>query len=102
MRKKLPTRRASTNEDFIHNGMEYTMTIGEYEDGKPGEVFVSAKKCDTAVDHIAKDCSVILSHSLQHGIDMNLIAKSMMADENQEPASVAGVAVRKLVELSAT
>ncbi len=100
MRKKLPNRRGSTTEDFIHNGMEYTITIGEYEDGKPGEVFVAAKKCDTAVDHIAKDCSVILSHAMQHGIQLNLVAKSMMTNEAQEPASIAGVAVKKLVELT--
>ena len=101
MRTKLPSRRNSITEDFVHNGMEYIMTIGEHENGKPGEVFVTAKKCDTAIDHIAKDCSVILSHSLQHGIDMKLLAKSMMTDENLEPASVAGVAIKRLVELTA-
>ena len=40
-RKRLPDRRQSETLDLWHGGQRYHVTIGQYGDGRPGEVFAA-------------------------------------------------------------
>ena len=39
-RERLPDRRQAETADLWHGGRRYHLTVGEYPDGSPGEVFV--------------------------------------------------------------
>ena len=39
-RKRLPDRRQAETVDLHYGGQRFHLTIGEYDDGRPGEVFL--------------------------------------------------------------
>ena len=39
-RECLPDRRQSETVDLWHGGKRFQLTVGEYNDGRPGEVFI--------------------------------------------------------------
>ncbi len=39
-RERLPDRRQSETVDLWHGGKRFHLTVGEYNDGRPGEVFI--------------------------------------------------------------
>ena len=43
-RERLPTRRQCETINLHYNGQRYHLTIGEYDDGRPGEVFLHGAK----------------------------------------------------------
>lgn len=94
-RDALPPRRASETFDFVHSvpghqGINYIATIGFYDDGRPGEVFLNAEKLTTDLDIAARDSAILLSYALQFGADPASIALSMARDEEGRPLGVMG------------
>ena len=67
MRETLPNRRPSRTFEFEHGGHRFTATVGLGTDGKPAEVFLSAGKAGTGIEHAARDLAVVTSLALQHG-----------------------------------
>ena len=43
-RERLPNRRQAETLDLWHGGQRYHFTVGEYPDGRPGEVFIHGAK----------------------------------------------------------
>ena len=56
--------------------------------------------CGQAVEAIARDGAVILSLALQYGADLQNIKSAITRDEQGEPASIVGVVVDRLTEIS--
>lgn len=94
-REVLPQRRASDTFEFeyinqSYMSFKYRATIGFYDDGRPGEVFLSAAKLTTDMDIAARDAAILLSYAIQHRADPRSISTSMTRDPDGRPMCVIG------------
>ena len=97
-RRPLPYRRACENFSIQIPGLNrhVTMTVGFYVDGTPGEVFVSDVKAGTHADAMTRDCAILLSLCMQHGVPVQTIANAITRDPDGAPSSVIGVLIDHL------
>ena len=90
-RERLPDRRQSETLDLWHGGKRYHLTIGEYPDGSPGEVFIHGAKPGSDTDLLYDDVGVLISRLLQHGDDPVALAAGLgKLGNGQGPASLVG------------
>lgn len=89
-RESLPQRRQSATTTLEHGGHAYEVTVGRYQDGRPGEIFVNGGKTPEATQQVASDAAVILSVALQYGTPAGAFAKSMPRFDSGEPYTVIG------------
>ena len=75
-RQRLPDRRAATTVDLEHGGSRFTVTIGFYPDGRPGEVFTHGIRTGSGLDALLADACVLLSCLMQYGVEPAQIASS--------------------------
>jgi hypothetical protein len=92
-RERLPDRRAADSFQLEHGGQRFTVTIGFYPDGRPGEVFVHGIRTGSALDALLADACVVVSILMQHGVEPRELAASMGRLGNAEPASVIGAVI---------
>jgi ribonucleoside-diphosphate reductase alpha chain len=71
MRSTLPSTRRSVTHKFWINGTEGYLTVGLFEDGSPGEIFMKVSKEGTVVSGLIQGFCRAFSLSLQHGLDLN-------------------------------
>ena len=64
-RERLPDRRQSVLLGLEHQGVRYSLGIGFFENGKPGELFISGARTGSDVDGLLADLEVLLSRALQ-------------------------------------
>ena len=72
-RRTLPQRRASETFDLRFWNQTFTVTVGFYADGTPGEVFIDGGKTGQDIQSTARDAAVVLSLALQHGTPIETI-----------------------------
>jgi len=70
VRERLPRRRKSTTFAFRVADCEGYVTVGEYEDGRPGEVFIKVAKQGSTLAGIMDAFSISISLGLQHGVPL--------------------------------
>jgi ribonucleoside-diphosphate reductase alpha chain len=70
VRERLPRRRISTTFSFRVADCEGYVTVGEYEDGRPGEVFIKVSKQGSTLAGIMDAFSISVSLGLQHGVPL--------------------------------
>jgi ribonucleoside-diphosphate reductase alpha chain len=70
IRERLPRRRASRTCAFRVADCEGYVTVGEYEDGRPGEVFIKVSKQGSTLAGIMDAFSISISLGLQHGVPL--------------------------------
>ena len=98
-RDRLPARRQSETVDLWHGGQRYHVTVGQYPDGRVGEVFLSGAKSGSDVDGLCADVGVLVSRLLQHGDTSASMASGMgRLGDRKTPASFAGAVVDLLVK----
>ncbi len=66
------------------------MTIGEYPDGRPGEVFLHGAKPGSDTDLLCDDIGVLVSRLFQHGDAPTSLAAGIGRLGNGDPASIVG------------
>jgi ribonucleoside-diphosphate reductase alpha chain len=71
VRERLPRRRVSTTFAFRVADCEGYATVGEYEDGRPGEVFLKVSKQGSTLAGIMDAFSISISLGLQHGVPLS-------------------------------
>ncbi len=76
-RERLPDRRQAETVDLHYGGQRFHLTIGEYDDGRPGEVFVHGATVGSDVDGLCGDVGVLISRLLQFGDDPASLALGM-------------------------
>jgi len=75
-RRSLPRSRRSVNFKFeINNLDESYLTVGEYEDGCPGEIFIRAAKQGSTLAGVMDALSAAVSLGLQHGVPLSEFVK---------------------------
>jgi hypothetical protein len=92
-RQRLPDRRAAETIQLEHGGQRFTVTVGFYPDGRPGEVFTHGIRTGSTLDALLADACVVVSCLIQHGVEPRDLASSMGRLGNAEAASVIGAVV---------
>lgn len=77
--RPLPRRRKSMTFKFTIADLKGYVTVGEYEDGTPGEIFISVSKQGSTLRGLMDALSVSISHGLQYGVPLKAFVKAMMA-----------------------
>jgi hypothetical protein len=93
IRRVLPLRRASETFDLRFWNQNFTITIGRYPDGTPGEVFIDGGKTGQDVRSTARDAAVVLSLALQHGTPIETMRHAITRSGSGEAASILGAIV---------
>ena len=70
MRRKLPRVRNSKTYKFQIADLEGYFTVGEYEDGTPGEVFINVSKQGSTLSGLMDSFAISVSHGLQYGVPL--------------------------------
>ncbi len=73
-RHKLPDERAAITHKFSIGGHEGYLTVGLYEDGQPGELFVVMAKEGSVVSGLMDSFATAISLSLQYGVPLRVLA----------------------------
>jgi ribonucleoside-diphosphate reductase alpha chain len=73
-RRRLPDERRSITHKFSIGGHEGYMTVGMYEDGTPGELFVTMAKEGSVVSGLMDNFATMISMSLQYGVPLKVLA----------------------------
>ena len=72
-RYKLPDERASFTHKFSIGGHEGYITVGLYQDGSPGEIFVRMAKEGSVIAGLMDSFATSISLSLQHGVPLPVL-----------------------------
>ena len=70
-RKVLPPVRSSITHKFWINGHEGYLTIGLFEDGSPGEIFIKMAKEGSTLSGLIQGFCRAFSLALQHGLSVD-------------------------------
>jgi ribonucleoside-diphosphate reductase alpha chain len=70
IREKLPRDRRSRTFDFRVADCKGFVTVGEYDDGRPGEIFLRVSKQGSTLAGIMDALAISLSHGLQYGVPL--------------------------------
>lgn len=90
-RTHLPNRRQSETVEFTHEGHRLTASVSYDRQGRPLEVFLSAGKVGTGIEHAARDLAVVTSLALQHGVPLATLQHALTRLDNGKPAGPMGV-----------
>jgi len=72
-RRKLPDERRSITHKFDIGGHEGYITVGMYEDGKPGEIFISMSKQGSTISGLMDSFATAISYALQYGVPLQFL-----------------------------
>jgi ribonucleoside-diphosphate reductase alpha chain len=70
VRRKLADERSSITHKFSIGGHEGYITVGLYEDGLPGEVFISMAKEGSTISGLMDSFATAISYALQYGVPL--------------------------------
>jgi ribonucleoside-diphosphate reductase alpha chain len=87
VRERLPRRRKSKTFAFRVADCEGYVTVGEYEDGRPGEVFIKVSKQGSTLAGIMDAFSISISLGLQHGVPLATYVRKY-SNMKFEPAGI--------------
>ncbi len=86
-RTRLPRRRHSNTFAFRVADCEGYVTVGEYEDGRPGEVFVKVSKQGSTLSGVMDAFAIAVSLGLQHGVPLSTFVRKY-TNMRFEPAGI--------------
>ena len=75
VRRKLPDERPSITHKFDIGGHEGYVMVGMYEDGTPGEVFITMSKEGSTISGMMDAWSTSISLNLQYGVPLDSIVE---------------------------
>jgi len=72
-RKKLPDERRAYTHKFSVGGHEGYLTVGLYENGQPGEIFITMAKEGSTVSGLMDSIATAISLALQYGVPLKVL-----------------------------
>jgi ribonucleoside-diphosphate reductase alpha chain len=72
-RRRLPDERKSITHKFSIAGHEGYITVGTYEDGQPGEVFITMSKEGSTISGLMDGFATAVSLALQYGVPLRVL-----------------------------
>ncbi|HVC39077.1 MAG TPA: vitamin B12-dependent ribonucleotide reductase [Candidatus Dormibacteraeota bacterium] len=88
-RHRLPSERAAITHKFDIQGHEGYLTVGLYEDGQPGEIFLKMAKEGSTLSGMMDSFATSVSVALQYGVPLRLFC-AKFAHTRFEPAGYTG------------
>jgi ribonucleoside-diphosphate reductase alpha chain len=89
VRRKLPVERTAITHKFSVAGHEGYITVGQYEDGTPGEIFLVMAKEGSVVSGLMDAFATSVSLALQYGVPLEALSNKFM-HMRFEPAGFTG------------
>jgi ribonucleoside-diphosphate reductase alpha chain len=73
IRRRLPDERRAITHHFSIAGQEGYLTVGVYDDGSPGEIFVRMAKEGSTISGLMDSFATVVSLALQHGVPLDVL-----------------------------
>jgi ribonucleoside-diphosphate reductase alpha chain len=73
VRRKLPDERRSITHKFSIGGHEGYITVGMYDDGTPGEIFIAMSKEGSTISGLMDSFATSVSFNLQYGVPLKFL-----------------------------
>jgi len=73
VRRKLPVERRALTHKFSIGGHEGYITVGMYDDGQPGEIFLVMAKEGSAISGLMDSFATAISLALQYGVPIKVL-----------------------------
>jgi ribonucleoside-diphosphate reductase alpha chain len=77
VRRRLPDEREAITHHFSIADHDGYITVGKYEDGSPGEVFMKMAKQGSTVSGLMDSLAICMSLALQHGVPLHVMADKL-------------------------
>jgi ribonucleoside-diphosphate reductase alpha chain len=77
LRRRLPDERQAITHHFRILDHDGYITVGMYEDGSPGEVFMKMAKQGSTVSGLMDSLAICMSLSLQYGVPLSTLANKL-------------------------
>lgn len=77
VRRELPRTRTSKTYEFRLADLKGFFTVGEYEDGTPGELFINVSKQGSTLSGLMDSFAISVSHGLQFGVPLKSYVKTL-------------------------
>lgn len=90
MREELPTRRHNWSQRAQVCGRTVHLCVGEYEDGRPGEIFLDVFKAGAAMRTVLSSMAVMTSLALQYGAPIEVVVKALQGVKFEPSGPVTG------------
>src|SRR4051794_8588318 len=87
IREKLPRQRTSRTFDFRVADCKGFVTVGEFEDGRPGEIFLRVSKQGSTLAGIMDAFAISVSYGLQYGVPLRVYVETF-TNTRFEPAGM--------------
>ena len=88
-RRRLPDERRSITHKFSIGGHEGYMTVGMYDDGAPGELFITMAKEGSVVSGLMDSFATAISMALQYGVPLRVLCEKF-SHTRFEPSGFTG------------
>ena len=75
LRKRLPAERRSITHRFDIQGFEAYITVGMYDDGTPGEIFLKMSKEGSTFSGLTDTIATLTSIALQYGVPLSALVR---------------------------
>ncbi len=76
-RRRLPNERQSITHKFTVGGQEGYLTVGLFDDGTPGEIFIKISKEGSTVSGLMDTMAVLTSMTLQYGVPLEDLVRKL-------------------------
>jgi ribonucleoside-diphosphate reductase alpha chain len=86
-REKLPVERASVTHKFSVGGHEGYITVGMYQDGRPGEIFIKMSKEGSTLSGVMDGLALTVSLGLQYGVPLKVFVDKLL-NTRFEPSGI--------------
>lgn len=86
-RERLPDERQSMTHKFTVGDQEGYLTVGLYDDGRPGEVFIKVSKQGSTVSGLMDTIAQLTSIALQYGVPLETLVEKLKGSRF-EPAGM--------------
>jgi len=85
--EKLTVERASVTHKFSVGGHEGYITVGMYEDNRPGEIFIKMSKEGSTLSGVMDGLALTISLGLQYGVPLKVFVDKLL-NTRFEPSGI--------------
>ena len=89
MRRRLPDERRALTHHFSVGGYEGYITVGFYDDGQPGEIFITMAKEGSTISGLMDSFATVVSLALQYGVPLKVLC-GKLSHTRFEPSGWSG------------
>src|SRR5260370_36479981 len=86
-REKMPVERASVTHKCSVGGHEGYITVGMYDDGRPGEIFIKMSKEGSTLSGVMDGLALTISLGLQYGVPLKVFVDKLL-NTRFEPSGI--------------